>query len=59
MRKFYIYVPVGDQLQSTVILAESLTVAASTNNSGQTVFYNEKGKICGVAPANAIVSEDY
>ncbi len=57
MRKFYIYVPVGDQLKSTVIIAKEFAVAVGANNTGQSVFYGEKGEVCGVAPVNAIVVE--
>jgi hypothetical protein len=52
MRTFYIYNLEKGSICS--IQAKEIKVATGT---GQILFYNDKGAICGVASSNSVVSE--
>lgn len=52
MRQFKIYVP--SRNAEAFIKAEKI---ATHNSTGQVIFYNSEGSICGAAPVEAVVVE--
>ena len=45
-------------MESTFVMAKSISVASGAGNTGQIFFYNENNDICGVAPVGAVVTEE-